>query len=254
MEIRKLAGALAATAGFAGLLAAAPAMASPVNLITNGDFENVTTFNPDGGSGSVQFVGDKSHTRPSNGGVDAPLADWSSGIPGSGLYDRGVILFKTGYDANTPESGTYAIQLEQLGHYIFQHVATVAGHHYHLSYWLSAYGMRTENGILGFDGQMRVVFDNLDGATASGHTSWTDSVVVNGPTWHEQIYDFTASTDGMNLAFVSLANGAGGDGYPQLDNISLVEVTRQEAPEPGSLALAGLAFVGMLTVGRRRKA
>lgn len=241
MQVRNLAGAVAAVAGFAGLLAASPAMAGPVNLVTNGGFENVATFTPDQASGSghyVQYVGDRSGTRPSNGGTDVPLAGWTTHTAGN-QFQRGIVLFTNGgYDYNTPHSGNYAIQLESYTDYISQHVNTIAGHQYQLSYYLSAYQFSQEQGA--FTGWVQIRFDNVVQAGAY-------SEVVTGSTWHLQTYNFTAGTNGMDLAFWNVQN------YPQLDDISLTDVT-PSVPEPGSLALAGLALAGLATSARRRKA
>ena len=235
MGIRKFSGALVIGAVFGGLLATTPVQA---NLITNGGFEDVTTFTPDGNvvNGVVQFVGDKSGTRSSNNGVDVPLAGWTTHTGGD--YQRGIILFKDGYGTNTAAGGTYAIQLENSGDTISQHVATVAGHQYQLSYDLSAFGAANETNWTGW---LQIRFDNVVQQGAY-------SPVVSNSDWEHQVYDFTATTNGMNLLFWSLGQ------YPQMDNISLIDVTPQAVPEPGSLALFGVAFAGLLAVGRRRKA
>jgi len=234
MGFRKFAGALLVSAGIGGFWVAAPASATPViNLITNGGFETVATFTPDAANPNVQYVGDKSSTRPSNGGSDVPLAGWTTHTS-----QRGVIIFKNGYGTNTAAGGTYAIQLENSGDTISQHVATIDGHQYELSYDLSAYGAVGETTWTGW---LQVRFDGQAQPNAY-------SEVVTGSTWHHQVYDFTADKNGMDLLFWSLGQ------YPQLDNISLIDVTQQAVPEPGSLALLGLALAGLSMVSRRRKA
>ena len=230
MGMRKFAGALVLGAALGGLLTATPVQA---NLITNGGFENVTTFTPDGNvvDGDVQYVGDRSSNRPSNNGVEVPLAGWTTHTS-----DRGIIIFKDGYGTNTAAGGIYAIQLENSGDTISQYVATVAGHQYELSYDLSAYGAVNETNWTGW---LQIRFNGIVQPDAY-------SPVVSNSDWEHQVYDFTASTNGMDLLFWSLGQ------YPQLDNISLIDVTPQVVPEPGSLALFAAAFAGLLTVGRRR--
>jgi hypothetical protein len=176
MAFRKVTSLLAICVAGGAALVSVPASATAVNLVTNGGFETVTNFVPDGPGAPVQFVGDKSNSRPSNNGTSPALYGWTTSTDW-----RGVILFNNGYQPVA--GGTYAIQLESYTDHISQTIQTVAGHNYLLAYDLSAY-----------DGVGSYVQIRLNGSVVDY------SPVVYSNSYTHLEYNFTA-TGTTDLAF-----------------------------------------------------
>lgn len=224
MTTSKLSAVLTLCLALGGAVVSAPALAAPVNLVTNGGFESVTTFTPDASLASIQYVGENSNLRPSNGGGSPALSGWTTHT-----VIQGIVLFKSGYQPVA--GGNYAIQFESYLDNISQTLQTVAGHQYLLSYDLSAYQDTNQ-----WPSYVQV---RLNGVVVD----YSDTVSTNS--YVAQQYAFTATGTTL-LEFWSI--GA----YPQLDNVSVVDLAPEVVPEPGSLALISLAFAG-LSLARRRK-
>ncbi|MDD2721603.1 MAG: PEP-CTERM sorting domain-containing protein [Gallionella sp.] len=198
--------------------------AAPINLVTNGNFETVTTFTPNVPGGSYQYVGQNSNLNPSNGGSSPALFGWTTNT-----VWRGIVLFNSGYQPVA--GGNYAIQFESYTDNISQVIQTVAGHTYTLAYDLSAYGAPGQSwpSYLQF---------RLNGAVVG----YSPTVSTN--IYSHQQFTFTA-TGATNLEIWSI--GA----YPQLDNVSVTDVV--QVAEPASLSLLMLGLTGLTLVKRRRR-
>ena len=179
-----------------------------------------------------------------NGGFEAPLVTSSGPPPGLGFdYRTGSDIpgwlitgakepqFNTTY--NPVGGGTQALQLESLDP-ILQTFLTTPGQLYQLSFDLSAY---TNNDLLLDLAPTQVV---VGGVTAN--FVGTDLAYVT----HTLFFTATAAT--TTLSFEN--TGAFGVNFPQIDDVSVVAV--RAVPEPGSLALLGIAVAGV-AVFRRRK-
>lgn len=224
MTFRKVPNFVAICLSMAAAAVALPASATPVNLVTNGDFETVTNFVPDNSGAAYQYVGENSDLRPANNHTSPALFGWVTHTT-----DRGVILFKNGYQPVA--GGTYAIQLENYTDNISQTVQTVAGHTYLLAYDLSAF--QAPNEFWPSYVQIRLNGNVVD---------YSPTVATNSYTRVEYTFTATGATD---LAIWSIGY------YPQLDNISVTDTAT--VPEPASLLLLALA-AGLGFASRRRRA
>lgn len=142
-------------------------------------------------------------------------------------------------DTLVPQAGSYAAYFGKPGgtSTISQTLATVAGTTYAISFWLML-----ESDVTGNAAPNAFAF-NWDGAASE--LVLTDAAAF-GYTQYQ--YQLTASSASTDLAF-SFSNTAS---FWDFDSVDVVAVTN-EAPEPGSLALAAIAALGGALVTRRRR-
>lgn len=199
------------------------AASAQANLVTNGSFEDPTT-------GSYTHIG-----------VGSPaLTGWTvSGAPGTGVDVVTQSLLGAAYDgaqyvdlAGSPGPGT-----------ISQTLATVVGQLYQLTF---AYSSNWQGGLSTKQATVSV----LDGFTSlySDTLSHSGSSLSNLD-WQVVTTTFTATSASTTLQFDSISGGSWGI---LVDAVSVDAVT-SPVPEPGSLALAGIAGIGAF-FARRRKA
>ena len=200
------------------LFAAASASASPVNLITNGDFESVApgyTF-----SSGFHVV---------NSGSSA-IGGWTVGA-------SSVDLIRNAYNAINGYS------IDMLGTpgpgFLSQSFNVVAGQTYHLAFDMA----RNANGPAGqgVAVQFGGVAQNFYSTAAASNTLYSNTL------------SFTAASTGLaTLSFASAAKaGTPFDNYSGavIDNVSVMAAVPE--PETYAMLLAGLGLMGFL---RRRKA
>lgn len=209
---------IATIAAVVALFAAASASASPVNLITNGDFEAVapgSTF-----SSGFQVV--------NNG---------SSAITGWNVGATSVDLIRNAYNAINGYS------IDMLGTpgpgFLSQSFSVVAGQTYNLSFDMA----RNSGGPAG-----QGVAVNFGGVAQSFY-----STAAASNTLYSNTLSFTAASTGLaTLSFASAAKaGTPFDNYSGavIDNVSVMAAVPE--PETYAMLLAGLGLMGFL---RRRKA
>jgi len=143
----------------------------------------------------------------------------------------------TGFDsvstnALVVQAGSQGASFGEVGAFsgIFQTLATTAGASYQISFWLRNISSVTPN-AMAFNwngGGAELSFTN---AAAFGYTNYTYLLAATG-----------ATTD---LRFGFRHDPA----FWALDTVSVVQV-----PEPGSLALVGLALAGLALAARRKQA
>ncbi|MGK5079369.1 choice-of-anchor C family protein [Janthinobacterium sp. HLX7-2] len=200
------------------LLAAGSASASPVNLITNGDFESIaagSTF-----ASGYQVV---------NGG-SPDITGWTVGATSVDLI-RNAYNAIDGYSIDmlgTPGPGSLS-----------QSFNVVAGHTYNLSFDMA----RNSNAPAG-----QGVAVNFGGVLGDFYSTDAASNTLYGHT-----LSFTAASTGLaSLSFVSAAKvGTPYDNYSGavIDNVAVMAAVPE--PETYAMLLAGLGLMGFM---RRRKA
>ncbi len=192
------------------LITALAAPAAYANLITtNAGFETPLVTGPQGFN--------YRHTGDSGWG-------WTTGT-------RGAVQFNATYaPANVQGvgAGTQSVQLELLGDYIEQSVATTIGQIYSLSFLLASY---TPPGTSDLKVSVGGVGDTLFAGTNA---------------WVSKAFTFTATLASTSLRFTN-NNTTAGFTYPHLDNISL---DMASVPAPATLALVG---VGLAALGWSRR-
>ena len=234
--IVKLAAAVALTASVGSA-----AFASPVNVVTNGDFSSSTyTQNNQFGTG---YGGQGVTGWTGNGGYDlyffgntATTVSANSQYPGSGE--------KLWQVTNSPTGGNF-VALDgdpavQGG--ISQTVnGLTVGDTYALTFSWGAGQLQSRNG------------NTTEQLKASlGNQSFLTSVASNpaqGFTgWFTTTFDYTATAGSELLSFLSIGTPSGLPPIATLDGVSMVDV-----PEPGSVGLMalGLGFAGLLFMRRR---
>ena len=210
---------IATIAAVVALFAAGTASASPVNLITNGNFETVATgytFN--------------SGFKVINNGSSA-LTGWTVGASSVDLI-RNAYNAIDGYSVDmlgTPGPG-----------FLSQSFSVVAGQRYNLSFDMArnSGGPAGQGVAVSFGG----VAGNFYSTAAASNTLYSSNTL-----------SFTAATTGLaTLSFASAAKaGTPFDKYSGavIDNVSVMAAVPE--PETYAMLLAGLGLMGFL---RRRKA
>lgn len=177
-----------------------------------------------------------------NGGFEQGTTSWSVNGWSMGNFQRG-----SHSGANSAGTGCTDGQFNCT---FGQTLSTAAGQRYDLSFWLYADGYTDESGNLTgyqFNG-LRVRFGGTDVFTAIDFptTNTNGSYVPGGPSTRITVNNILANSP---LTFLQFAGYHGPAGI-FVDDIS-VEASAA-VPEPGTLALAGLALAG-LAASRRRK-
>lgn len=201
-------------------LATAPFSAN-ANLLLNGSFEN-GTWTASGAGWMTVAPGSTAITGWTVGGVGV---DWHNSVEFQPIQNGQYAVDLNHAGGGLPDTGT-----------ISQIFATLAGQTYHLSFYLAGPNQ-------GFP-DPRLVNVNVNGVDTVFSQSASNNLDLN---WGLRGMDFVATGSSSTLTFSSL-NGAGYWG-PVLDNVSVDAVV----PEPASLALLGLGFLG-LAFSRRKKA
>ncbi len=247
-----------------------PSVSRAANLVSNGDFENLT--------GTLLALSDGTNTPvtgwtvASGGGgagtiygfVFNPTYVDSTGISvaqGSPVADANIQLWGPN---NTSGNGANSInglgESPTLGNYIAidtdpshngsisQTLTTVIGQTYTVSFDYAEAQYRQGSGTNwngATQGQWKVSFGGSSQETtlltiaSHGFSGWQHADLV-----------FTATDTSTVLSFLS-ENGTGG--LPPVALLDGVSVTSSTVPEPGTLSLAGLGIAGMaLAVARRR--
>ena len=181
------------------------------NLITNSGFETPLV---NGASGyNYRYTGDAGW-------------GWTTGA-------RGAVQFNGVYAPGNLQvvgAGDQSIQLELVGDYVEQSIATTIGTTYTLSFLLGAYAPPGTSAL-------RVSVGGIGDNFFAGDTSW-DTEALN----------FTATLASTSIRFTN--NNAGpGFTYPHLDNISLDVAS---VPAPATLAMLGLGLAALGLSLRRR--
>lgn len=195
---------------------------SHANLVTNGSFENTTQF------------------------VDNVVADYLAGgrdvtamtlLPGTTALPGWSVINPGGYDliwyaswAMSASNGSYFLDLT--GNHrgfpyasLTQTIATTAGHIYTLEYDIGTLPMMAS-----------AVLANA-GTFSEYCWSWQSP-------WRHCSHSFTAISSSTSISLTGAYSW--NDVYLGLDNVSVVDRTPgfQNVPEPGSLALLGIALAG----------
>ena len=234
--IVKLAAAVALTA-----LIGSAAVASPVNVVTNGDFSSSTYAQNNqfgtgyGGQGVTGWTGDSGYNLYFFGGT-ATTVSANSQYPGNGERLWSV--------SNSPTGGNFVALDGDSGVRggISQTVnGLTSGDTYALTFSWGAGQLQSRTGATTEQIQ----------ASLGGQSFLTN--VVSNPSqgftgWFTTTFDYTATAGSELLSFLSIGTPTGLPPIATLDGVSMVDV-----PEPGSVGLLalGLGFVGLLFMRRR---
>jgi hypothetical protein len=235
-------------------MGALPSFADPINLLTNGGFEDPVVppgsmcgpYGPclgfhngvvgNNNIGGWELIG--------KGGVD-PFGNPIPGAPATILllgYDYTEPNFGTGGTLHFhPQEGRQSVDLTGEGNQgetngIKQGVGTTSGQEYVLTFWVG-HQYPFAPGYLG-PGSVALY---VDGQLAGTFTN--PGITFNDVNWAPFSFQFTAATSQTAIAFVNATPV--GNNYAGLDNVSLVAV-----PEPASLLVVAAGVVWLAS--RRR--
>ena len=201
--------------GALGVLAAAPVQAQ--NLITNGGFE-LQAF-------ASQFRG-----LPAG---NTTLTGWTIG-------GGGVDHIRTYWQ---PDEGAQSLDLSrQTAGSISQTIATLSGGTYGISFAMAG-NPQAPQGIK----SMLVSFGTVGSQVFNFNTTGNSRPSMG---WITMGTSFIANANFTTITFSSLTNTAFG---PALDDVQVTLTAPPAAPEPGTVALAGLGLLPLGLVLRRRK-
>lgn len=245
--MRSIIKSLTAAALSAGvLLSATQTFASPVELVVNGGFEEVT-------GGSVPaYIKDRTITgwtqaTTSGGNYDAIYAE-------NGLQSGPLPLWgpDSGYNNGLTTSPTGGNMVGMDGDITLHHALTqeigglLVGKQYELSFWWAS-------------GQQKNFFGPVTNSfTYSFGTDTYSTGIVSLPQggfspWTQIKTLFTATSTSQLLSFLSVGTPNGQPPIALLDGVSMTEVA--PVPLPAALPLLGLGLAGLFGVRRlRRKA
>lgn len=250
--------ALCATA----LLSAPVALASPVNLVSNGSFENTSAYYNSNGTQVGTNVSNSNLPGWQVGcGSNASACGYdfivNANLSTSGFWDNVAGHISTFY--STPgaspdggnafmSDGTYQTQP------LYQAVAGLnIGDTYTLKFFQAS---MQQTGFTGASQQAWMVGLG-NGTAASGYTIQT-SAVMNNPSqgstgWVSQTMSFVANATNETLVFFATANQGAQPPFLLLDGVSLTDAGPAAAvAEPATIALLGAGIFGMIAIRRRR--
>ena len=210
-------------AGFAMAATLISAQAAP--LITNGSFEDTTSFVDNTGQDTMTLpVGSTAMPGWTVAGSEA-LAWIGPANPFSLTASAGnYFLDLTGYNSGGPFSG------------VTQNITTVPGSTYQLSFDLgssSIYGLPSA----------------IVGSAAAAAQTFT-STQTGTDNWESETLSFTATGATTTISLI----GNTGQNYIGLDNVDVTFISGPPVPEPASLTLLGFSLAGLWFFSRRHGA
>jgi hypothetical protein len=215
-----LSAAIAIAAGTA-LIAVAPEGARATSLLTNGSFENLNnTWVEDGSSGYMSLYAN-----------DTTIPGWTV----SPTVQNEIVWGKAPDAGYTAATGSYFLELTGIGNdspngAVRQTVSLMPGKTYMVSF---AWGTGS---------------DAAPGVDVDG-TNVTTRLLTVGGDWEILGGSFVAPLDPN--PYLEIYNASGGGYALYIDDASLV-LTSASTPEPASIALLGVAALGIGLVRRRR--
>jgi hypothetical protein len=236
-------------------LVAGPALASPVNVLTNGNF----TSGPGGSTVSTQFGSAGYTTVPGwtvsavNGSTPfdlwwvASTASTTSALTQYGNTGQELVPSYPGgtapstnfvsLDGDPNASGVLAQTVNGL----------VVGDHYQLSFdWAATQMTTASNSAYTIGVAFNLGASALTTVVGKPSTSVYSGAYRTSSNWSVVTYNFTATSTSEVLSFLSFGTPVGGPPIALLDAISLEDI-----PEPSSVAL--VAGVLLLAATRRRR-
>jgi hypothetical protein len=198
--------------------AAATSFGASAAIVTNGSFEDITNFVPDGND--TMSLGPGSNAMPGWTVVNGILAWIGPTNPFNGLtaQNGGYFLDLTGYHDNVPYGG------------VSQSIATTVGGKYALTFWL---GSSAQYGVP----------DSIAASAGSASGIFTSTDPTSNNAWQLETLLFTATGPSTLISLV----GNSGDHYIGLDNVAVEAV-----PEPSTWAMMILGFLGVGIMAYRR--